>query len=177
MGLSPSPASEHRPSVQHITQRGMALTKQVLNQWRHGLSAFSCSPASDKPAYSSWSQAHYLSLGEALGLRTTRDAQREQGRQWIRHHTCTRSWGQTRFTPQLSLHVMKSPDVWWLNFLTCQRMKVDFICLLSKGLSRVFSSTTAGKHQFFDNQHSYGPTLPSVHDYWKKHRFDYTDLC
>ena len=23
----------------------------------------------------------------------------------------------------------------------------------------------------------YGPTLISVHDYWKNHRFDYTDLC
>ena len=23
----------------------------------------------------------------------------------------------------------------------------------------------------------YGPTLLSVHDYWKKHSFDYTDLC
>ena len=23
----------------------------------------------------------------------------------------------------------------------------------------------------------YGPTLTSVHDYWKKHRFDYMDLC
>ena len=23
----------------------------------------------------------------------------------------------------------------------------------------------------------YGPTLTSVHDYWKKHSFDYTDLC
>jgi len=23
----------------------------------------------------------------------------------------------------------------------------------------------------------YGPTLTSMHDYWKNHRFDYTDLC
>ena len=23
----------------------------------------------------------------------------------------------------------------------------------------------------------YGPTLISIHDYWKKHRFDYTDPC
>ena len=23
----------------------------------------------------------------------------------------------------------------------------------------------------------YGPTLTSVHDYWKNHRFDYTELC
>ena len=23
----------------------------------------------------------------------------------------------------------------------------------------------------------YGPTLTPIHDYWKNHRFDYTDLC
>ena len=23
----------------------------------------------------------------------------------------------------------------------------------------------------------YGPTLTSIHDYWKNHCFDYTDLC
>ena len=23
----------------------------------------------------------------------------------------------------------------------------------------------------------YGPTLTAVHDYWKNHSFDYTDLC
>ena len=23
----------------------------------------------------------------------------------------------------------------------------------------------------------YGPTLTSVHNYWKNHNFDYTDLC
>ena len=42
-----------------------------------------------------------------------------------------------------------------------------FISLLSKGLSRVFSSTTVWKH--------YNPTLTSVHDYWKNHSFDYRD--
>ena len=37
----------------------------------------------------------------------------------------------------------------------------------SKGLSRVFSNTTVQKHQFFSTQ-LYGPTLISIHDYWKK---------
>ena len=40
--------------------------------------------------------------------------------------------------------------------------------LLFKGLSRVFSSTTIWKHQFCGTQHYYGPTLTSVHNYWKK---------
>ena len=51
-----------------------------------------------------------------------------------------------------------------------------WISLQSKGLSRVFSNTTVQKHQFFGSQ----PSLcsnSSVHDYWKNHSFDYTDLC
>ena len=61
-----------------------------------------------------------------------------------------------------------------------------WIALLSKGLSRVFSSITIQKHRIFSTQPSlwssllYGPTLwsfTSIHDYSKKHSFDYTDLC
>ena len=51
------------------------------------------------------------------------------------------------------------------------------ISLLSKGLSRVFSSTTIWKHQFFSTQPFYSPTLTSVHDYWKNHSWDHMDLC
>ena len=42
------------------------------------------------------------------------------------------------------------------------------ISLLSKGLSRGFSSTTIQKHQFF-SAWLYGPTLTSIHNYWKSH--------
>ena len=42
------------------------------------------------------------------------------------------------------------------------------ISLQSKGFSRVFSSTIVQKHQF---SLLYGPTLTSVHDYWKNHSF------
>ena len=42
-----------------------------------------------------------------------------------------------------------------------------WISLLSKGLSRVFSNTTVQKHQFFSTQPFHGPTLTSIHDYWK----------
>ena len=41
-----------------------------------------------------------------------------------------------------------------------------WISLQSKGLPRVFSNTTVQKHQFFSLL--YGPTLTSIHDYWKK---------
>ena len=48
----------------------------------------------------------------------------------------------------------------------------DLTSLLSKGLSKVFSSTAAWKCQFFGVQLSYDPTLTSVHDYWKNHSLD-----
>ena len=48
----------------------------------------------------------------------------------------------------------------------------DLISLFSKGLSRVFSSTTVWKHQFFGAWLLNGPTLTSVLDYWKSHSFD-----
>ena len=47
------------------------------------------------------------------------------------------------------------------------------ISLQSKGLSRAFSNTTVQKYQFFSTQFVfYGPTLTSIHDYWKNHSFD-----
>ena len=52
-----------------------------------------------------------------------------------------------------------------------------WISLQSKRLSRVFSSTSIQKHQFFGAQHSFGPALISVHDYWKNPSFDCVDLC
>ena len=47
-----------------------------------------------------------------------------------------------------------------------------WISLQSKGLSRVFPNTTVQKHQFFNTQPFYGPTLTSIHDYWKNHSLD-----
>jgi len=48
----------------------------------------------------------------------------------------------------------------------------DLISLQSKGLSRVFSSTTIWKHQFLALSLLYGQTLTSIHDNWKNHSFD-----
>jgi len=55
--------------------------------------------------------------------------------------------------------------------------RTGLISLQSKGLSRVFSNTTVQKYQFFSARLSYSPTLTSIHDHWKNHSFDYTDLC
>ena len=53
----------------------------------------------------------------------------------------------------------------------------DLICLLSKGLSRVFSSTIIQKHWLFSTQLYFKATFTSIYDYWKSPSFDYTDLC
>ena len=53
----------------------------------------------------------------------------------------------------------------------------SLISLLSKGLSRVFSSTTFESINYSALSFLYGPTLTSICDYWKNHSFDYTDLC
>ena len=47
------------------------------------------------------------------------------------------------------------------------------ISLQSKGLTRVFSNTTVQKHiNSLEPSLLYGPTLTSIHDYWKNHSFD-----
>ena len=54
---------------------------------------------------------------------------------------------------------------------------IGLISLLSKGLSRVFSSTTFQSINSSELSFLHGPTLTSVCDYWKNHSFDYIDLC
>ena len=51
------------------------------------------------------------------------------------------------------------------------------LILLSKGLSRVFSSTTVWRHQFFSVQPPLWSNPTSINDYWKNHSFGYMDLC
>ena len=49
---------------------------------------------------------------------------------------------------------------------------IGWISLLSKGLLRVFSNTTVQKLNSSALGFLYGPTLTSMHDYWKNHSFD-----
>ena len=46
------------------------------------------------------------------------------------------------------------------------------VSLQSKGLSRVFLSTTVQTHQFLALSFLYIPTLTSIHDHWKNHSLD-----
>ena len=56
--------------------------------------------------------------------------------------------------------------------------RIDWlISLLSKGLSR---ASPAPQFESIDSSVLsllYGPTITSMHDYWKNHSFDYIDLC
>ena len=52
-----------------------------------------------------------------------------------------------------------------------------FVSLMFKGLSRVFSSTTGRRINSLALSLLYGPTLTSIHHYWKNHSFEYMDLC
>ena len=52
----------------------------------------------------------------------------------------------------------------------------DLISLLSKGRSRVFTAPQFESINSLALNLFYGPTLMSIHDYWKKHSFDYIDL-
>ena len=52
-----------------------------------------------------------------------------------------------------------------------------WISLLSKGLSRVFCNMTVQSINSSVLSFLYSPILTSIYDYWKKHRFDYIDLC
>ena len=45
------------------------------------------------------------------------------------------------------------------------------ISLQSQRLSRVLSNTIAQKHQFSAFSFLYSPTLTSIHDYWKNHKW------
>ena len=80
-------------------------------------------------------------------------------------------------------HCIRWPKYWSFTFSISPSNEYSWLILLgfrqdslqSKGLSRVFCSTTIWKHQFFGTQPSLW--LTSLYDCWKTHRFDYMDLC
>ena len=51
------------------------------------------------------------------------------------------------------------------------------IALQSKGLSKVFSNTQFKSINSLVLSFLHGPTLTSIHDYWKNHSLDQMDLC
>ena len=92
--------------------------------------------------------------------------------------SCLQSFPVTGFfSNELVLHI-RWPKYWSFSFsISASNEYSGFISfrmdsLLSKGLSRIFSNTIVQKHQFFTFSFPYGPTLTSIHDYWKNHSFD-----
>ena len=77
---------------------------------------------------------------------------------------------QKHWSFSFSISPPKNIQGWFPLGLTC------LISLLSKGLSRVFSSTTVQKHFSSVLSLLYGPTLTSIYDYWKSHSFDHMDF-
>ena len=53
----------------------------------------------------------------------------------------------------------------------------DLISLLSKGLSRVFSTPQFKSINFLAHSFLYSSNLTFIHDYWKKPCFDFMGLC
>ena len=100
--------------------------------------------------------------------------------------SCLRSFLASGSFPMSALHV-RWPKYWSFSFSISPSNEYSgliplgmtgLISLQSKGLSRVFN-TTVQKHQFFSTQlyFIYGPTLTSIHDYWKNHSSDYVNFC
>ena len=83
---------------------------------------------------------------------------------------CITSGGQ-------SIGVLASASVFLVSIQGFFPLGLTGLILLSKELSRVFSSTAVTKHQFFGDQTLHGPILTSIHDYWKNHSFVYVGLC
>ena len=56
--------------------------------------------------------------------------------------------------------------------------RMDWLDLLAvQGTLKSLLQHHSSKHQFFSAQLSLCPTLTSIRDYWKRHSFDYMDLC
>ena len=69
-----------------------------------------------------------------------------------------------------------SASVLLMNIQSCLPLRLTgLIFVRFKWLSSIFSNTTVQKHQFSSGL--LYPTLTSIHDYWKNHNFDHTDLC
>ena len=92
--------------------------------------------------------------------------------------------GLTSFRASLVAQLVKNlsamQETWldlWVGKTQFPLVLTGLISLVSKELSRIFSNTIVQKHKFFRLNFLYGPTLTSIHDYWKNHSFDYMDLC
>ena len=76
-----------------------------------------------------------------------------------------------------SIGVSASASVLAVNIQDWFPLGLTDLILQSKELSRIFSSTTVWKHQFFSTQPSLWSHFTSVHDYRKNYSFNRTEFC
>ena len=75
----------------------------------------------------------------------------------------------------LELHLQHQPSSEYSGLIS---FRIDWLDLLTvQGTLKSLFQHHSSKHQFFGASVLYGPTLTSIHDYWKNHSFDYIDLC
>ena len=77
------------------------------------------------------------------------------------------STGVSALTSVLPMNTQDWSPLGWTGWTSLQ----------SRGLSRVFSNTTVQKINSSALSFLQGPTLTSIHDHWKNHSLDYTNLC
>ena len=85
------------------------------------------------------------------------------------------------FSNESALHIRWSKD-WSFSSASVLPMNIKgWFPLELTGLVSLLSKSSPAPH--FESNNSlmpnllYGPTLTSIHDYWKNHSFDYMDLC
>ena len=81
--------------------------------------------------------------------------------------SCGQNTGVSTSTPVPPMNTQDWSCVRWTGWISLQ----------SKGLSGVFSNTTVQSISSSVLRFLNGPTLTSIHDYWKNHSLDYTDVC
>ena len=93
--------------------------------------------------------------------------------------SCTQSFPESVFSSESfftsggqSIGASSSASVLPMNILDLFPIRLTgLISFPSKWPSRVFSCGTVRKHQFFSSSLLYGPTVTSIHDYWKNYSF------
>ena len=89
------------------------------------------------------------------------------------------------FSNELALRI-RWPKYWSFSFSISPSnefsglisVRIDWFHLhVVQGTLKSLSSTTVQKHQFLSTQPPLWSSCHILHDYWKNHSFDYTDLC
>ena len=82
-----------------------------------------------------------------------------------------------RWPKYWSFSVRISPSNEYLELIS---FRIDWFDLAVQGILKSLLQHHSSKIKNIDSSALsllYGPTLTSIHDYWKNHSFDYTDLC